>query len=500
MGADLRSPAGLLDRRRRRRSVEPGHRVGGHGRGERLAQHLLGRRHVQVHRRRQDVDEHGSQGHAPRRPHRDSPEEPRHRLRGGARAPVLRQRRARRLQDDRRREDLDQVAGREGGRQGDRRGGHRDGSGEAGDPVRGHLRQGAQALDVQPGRAGQRDLQDDRRGQDVDEADRRACPAGMLGRIGLDIYPKNPLILYANIENGNKPGMSDADRAGGAARREVERRHDRRGGLPDRRRREDVEESEPGQAEDRRRPGLLLHGRPRRSERRQPRLRSHRRRDGVEGRREDVGDGVPVRRRQPRDVDRPEGLEAHDSRLRPRDGDHLRRRQELVPPRRTAAGAVLRDRRGHAGALQRLRRPAGQRLEARAEHQAVRPARRGAAHRLRGLADHGRRRRDVQRRGPGHRPLPLQRVAVRLDLADRPVHRRAEEHPAPRPGAPLQLDGADSRLAARPERRLPRGEQAAEVGVARRRVGGGQPRPDDQRPVEADDRARGQRQDDSQGR
>ncbi|MCX6545251.1 MAG: hypothetical protein NTV05_12685 [Acidobacteria bacterium] len=37
-------------------------------------------------------------------------------------------------------------------------------------------------------------------------------PGGMLGRIGIDIYKKNPLILYANIENGNKPGMSDADR------------------------------------------------------------------------------------------------------------------------------------------------------------------------------------------------------------------------------------------------------------------------------------------------
>jgi hypothetical protein len=37
-------------------------------------------------------------------------------------------------------------------------------------------------------------------------------PGGMLGRIGLTIYPKNPLILYANIENGNKSGMSDADR------------------------------------------------------------------------------------------------------------------------------------------------------------------------------------------------------------------------------------------------------------------------------------------------
>ncbi len=37
-------------------------------------------------------------------------------------------------------------------------------------------------------------------------------PGGMLGRIGLDVYKKNPLILYANIENGNKPGVSDADR------------------------------------------------------------------------------------------------------------------------------------------------------------------------------------------------------------------------------------------------------------------------------------------------
>ena len=37
-------------------------------------------------------------------------------------------------------------------------------------------------------------------------------PTGMLGRIGLTVFPKNPLILYANIENGNKPGMSDADR------------------------------------------------------------------------------------------------------------------------------------------------------------------------------------------------------------------------------------------------------------------------------------------------
>ncbi len=33
-------------------------------------------------------------------------------------------------------------------------------------------------------------------------------PTGILGRIGLTLYPKNPDILYAVIENANKPGMT----------------------------------------------------------------------------------------------------------------------------------------------------------------------------------------------------------------------------------------------------------------------------------------------------
>ncbi len=37
-------------------------------------------------------------------------------------------------------------------------------------------------------------------------------PTGMLGRIGLTIYPKNPDILYAVIENANKPGMTPEQR------------------------------------------------------------------------------------------------------------------------------------------------------------------------------------------------------------------------------------------------------------------------------------------------
>lgn len=37
-------------------------------------------------------------------------------------------------------------------------------------------------------------------------------PEGMLGRIGVDVYLRNPDIVYAVIENANKPGMSDEER------------------------------------------------------------------------------------------------------------------------------------------------------------------------------------------------------------------------------------------------------------------------------------------------
>ncbi len=37
-------------------------------------------------------------------------------------------------------------------------------------------------------------------------------PGGILGRIGLAVYAKNPAILYACVENANKPGMTEADR------------------------------------------------------------------------------------------------------------------------------------------------------------------------------------------------------------------------------------------------------------------------------------------------
>ncbi len=60
--------------------------------------------------------------------------------------------------------------------------------------------------------------------------------------------PSNPDVVYANIENANKPGMSDADREKELLRGQVERGDDRPGGIPKRRRRKDLEEGQPGKA------------------------------------------------------------------------------------------------------------------------------------------------------------------------------------------------------------------------------------------------------------
>ena len=40
----------------------------------------------------------------------------------------------------------------------------------------------------------------------------KGLPSGILGRIGLAVSPKDPKIVYAEIENANKPGMSPEDR------------------------------------------------------------------------------------------------------------------------------------------------------------------------------------------------------------------------------------------------------------------------------------------------
>ena len=100
----------LVGRRGRGVRIEPRHRVHRHGRELHSRQHHARRRRLQIQRRRQDVD-------ARRLPQRrcdledpHPPHQPRHRLCGGLR-PVLRtERRTRRLQEHRRRQDLEAHA------------------------------------------------------------------------------------------------------------------------------------------------------------------------------------------------------------------------------------------------------------------------------------------------------------------------------------------------------------------------------------------------------
>ena len=84
------------------------HRLRRHRRAEQPADLVVRRRHLQDDRRRQDVHEHRAEGDADDRAHRDRSEEPRDGLRRVAGPPVRAEPRARHLQDDRRRQDLEQ--------------------------------------------------------------------------------------------------------------------------------------------------------------------------------------------------------------------------------------------------------------------------------------------------------------------------------------------------------------------------------------------------------
>ena len=84
--AHLRQRAGRCDRRARRRAFRPQRRLGRHGRGLGHSRYRRdGRRRLQVHRRRQDLDARGPRRNRPHRPHRRQSAQSRHRLRLRAR-------------------------------------------------------------------------------------------------------------------------------------------------------------------------------------------------------------------------------------------------------------------------------------------------------------------------------------------------------------------------------------------------------------------------------
>ena len=110
LDADLRRPADRLDRRHRRRALQPRHHLRRQRRGPAAARPLDRRRHLQVHRRRQDLD-------APRPARRPAdsadrrrPAQPRPAVRRRARPSLRPERRARHLPLDRRRPNLREGA------------------------------------------------------------------------------------------------------------------------------------------------------------------------------------------------------------------------------------------------------------------------------------------------------------------------------------------------------------------------------------------------------
>ena len=140
------------------------------------------------------------------------PREPRHRLRRGARPPLGAEQGARALQDDGRRQDLDQHEVR-------RRGHRLRGRGHGPARARRHalrrvLPAAPHAVRLQRRRPRQRALEDDRRRRDLDEADEGPAPRATIGRIGIAVYRRDPRIVYALVEHAKEGGIFRSDDRG----------------------------------------------------------------------------------------------------------------------------------------------------------------------------------------------------------------------------------------------------------------------------------------------
>ena len=175
-GHDVRSavpgPGVDVDRRRHGVAEQSRSRLGRHRRVEQPPEHKLGRRRLQVDRRRQDVHEHGPQDLPLHQPHRHRPAQQRHRPRRGDRQPLRARRRTRHLQDHRRRQDLEADAE---GRRRHRRERPGDGCDRQQDSVRLDVPAPAHRVLHERRRSGQRRVEVDRRRRHLEEAHRGAA-------------------------------------------------------------------------------------------------------------------------------------------------------------------------------------------------------------------------------------------------------------------------------------------------------------------------------------
>ena len=182
-------------------------------------------------------DVHRPEGDAEHRAHRGPSEGSEHRLRRGRRAPVRPEPGARPLQDDRRRQDLDEHQVH---RQRHRLHRRRDGSVEPERALRGVVSaaarsRGASTAAARAAASGRRPTA----AKTWTKLTGNGLPANpIIGRIGLDIARSKPSTIYASIEvgpsGGTGAGVNDDGTlvAAGAGTRRRWRRRTRRGRLP----------------------------------------------------------------------------------------------------------------------------------------------------------------------------------------------------------------------------------------------------------------------------
>ena len=203
----------LVGRRRRGFRIQSRRRLHRHGRDRTARQHHAGRRRLQVDRRRQDVEARRPRRHAGHLAHPRPSDQSRHRLRRRARPSLRPERGARRLPLEGRRRDVgeDPVSATT-------RPARSIWCIDPNNPqraLRRHLGGLPHALEPVERRPRQRPLQVHRRRRslDRDHAQSRACPQGIIGKIGVAVSGADSNRVYAIVENENG-GVFVSDDAG----------------------------------------------------------------------------------------------------------------------------------------------------------------------------------------------------------------------------------------------------------------------------------------------
>ena len=200
-----------LGGRHRGGAVRPQRGVGRHGLGLHPRQRLGRRRRLPLHRCRPHLaPRRPSRGRADRR-HRRPSARPGHRLGRRSRPRLRRQPGARRLPHPRRRPELAERALRE--RPGRRRR-PRPRPVQPARPLRRHLAGGEEALGHDLRRPGQRPLQAAPTAATPGSSSPRVCRRGSRGRSAIAVSPARPGRLWVLVEHADKPGLYRSDDGG----------------------------------------------------------------------------------------------------------------------------------------------------------------------------------------------------------------------------------------------------------------------------------------------